>query len=410
VGRWGFIKVKIKFWNYLPLFFLLCFSGNPLLTQQDFSKEIFVIYFLIFGSYVTLRKALQLDKQARVYLFILILAILVISFAQYKKLGFVSYPSVIALIIKILLALLTILYYKKKNIDLIYVYIVLLKWLVILSIPFFVFNQYKEFGLSTNNNNIKSIGIYSFISYDPNYDYSYSILRNPGMFWEPGAFAGYLLLALVFIAIKNTKFSFVNYKKESIWIILGIITTMSTTGFIVLSIMMIFFVMQYFNKTKFILIPTSFIVIFFVYSNLVFMQTKIETQYGQALNLRIGDLSNSRFGSIIMDAYYIKEEPIIGNGTYVNTRFRFHPEIRGSIGHGNGMSNFIACWGIPLFIFWCVSVFYFSIKKTSKKSISLVILLIILLILQGEQFLDYPIFLMFFTLPYTYIKFNNKRD
>jgi flagellar biosynthesis protein FliQ len=401
------IKSKITIRDYLPLFFLLCLSGNPLFTQQDFSKHILVIYFLTFGFYILLSKSLQLDKRARVYLFGLILSILVISFAQDMKLGFVSYPSVIAIIIKILLALLTILYYKNKKIDLLDIYVKLLAWLVILSLPFFLISQYREFGLLTNNINIKSIGIYTFISYDPNYDFTYGIIRNPGMFWEAGAFAGYLLLALVFVAIQNKKFTIVNYKKEVFWIILGVITTMSTTGFLVLSVIIIFFAMEHFNKGKLLFIPASIITVIFIYSNFTFMQNKIEAQYEQALNLRLGDLSNSRFGSLIMDAYYIKEEPIIGNGTYIDTRFRFNPEVTGSIGNGNGMSNFMACWGIPLFMYWLVCVFYFSIKATRNKHLSFIIPLIILLILQGEQFLDYPIFLMFFTLPYT--NFINKR-
>ena len=395
----NYFKYKITIWNYLPLFFLLFLSGNPLITQQDFSKHILVIYFLIFGFYILLSKSLQLDKRARVYLFGLICTILVLSFAQDMKLGFASYPSVFALIIKILLALLTILYYKKRNIDLLESYIILLVFIVILSIPFFIINQFVQFGLPTNNINIKSIGIYTFIAYDPNYDFTYGIIRNPGMFWEAGAFAGYLLLALVFVAMKNKGFIIGNYKKEVFGLIIGIITTMSTTGFIVLSIIIIFFAMEHFNKGKLLFIPAAIITVIFAYSSFTFMQTKIEAQYKQALNLRLGDLSNSRFGSLIMDAYYIKEEPIIGNGTYIDTRFRFNPEVTGSIGNGNGMSNFMACWGIPLFMYWLVCVFYFSIKTTRKRYLSFIISLIILLILQGEQFLNFPMFLMFFVLP-----------
>jgi hypothetical protein len=129
------------------------------------------------------------------------------------------------------------------------------------------------------------------------------------------------------------------------------------------------------------------------------MQSKIESQFEQALNMRLGDMSNSRFGSLIMDTYYIKEHPIIGNGTNINTRYKYNMEVLDDIGNGNGMSNFIATWGIPLFLIWFYYLYKFVYGTTNSKSISFGILLIILLILQGEQFLNFPMFLMFFVLP-----------
>ena len=390
---------KIKLKNYLPLFILLSFSGNPFFTVQDFSKPLLVIYTLIFGIYIFSKIKLKLDRRIVKHISLLIMIIIIIVIAQYIVLGFVSYLSLGAIIIKILLALFTVLFYSSNKIDVLDIYINILSLLVILSLPFFLINQFGQFGLPTNNIFLKSIIIFTSTPYNPDYDFTYGIIRNPGMFWEAGAFAGYLLLALVFVAIQNKEFIIGNYKREIFWIILGIITTMSTTGFIILSILIIFFAMQHFKKGKLILIPASIITVLFVYSNFTFMQSKIEYQFEQALNMRLGDMSNTRFGSLIMDAYYIKEHPLIGNGTNINTRYKYNLEVLDDIGNGNGMSNFIATWGLPLFLIWSYYVYKFTFNKTNSKSITLGILIIIFLILQGEQFLNFPMFLMFFVLP-----------
>lgn len=405
----NFNKSNIKIINYLPLFFLLCLSGNPLFANQDFSKPLLVIYTLIFGVYVLSISSKKLDKKFFNYALIVILIIIITAIAQKFVLGFVSYLSVGAIITKILLALFTVIYYKQKKINILDIYIKILTLLVILSLPFFLINQFVQFGLPTNNIFLKSIIVFTSTPYNPDYDYTYGIIRNPGMFWEAGAFAGYLLLALVFVAIQNKGFIIGNYKKEVFWTILGIITSMSTTGFVVLSIMIVFFAAQHFKRGKLLVIPASIITVIFIYSNFTFMQSKIETQYEQALNMRLGDYSNSRFGSLIMDAYYIKEHPIIGNGTNINTRYKYNMEVLDDIGNGNGMSNFIATWGIPLFLIWFYYLYKFVYGTTNSKSISFGILVIILLILQGEQFLNFPMFLMFFVLP-PFIIVNKKNN
>lgn len=402
-------KLHIKLISYLPLFFLLCLSGNPYFTNQKFAKPILVIYTLIFGMNVLFISSKNLDKKFFNYALITILIVIITAIAQKFVLGFVSYLSVAAIITKILLALFTVIYYNQKRINIFDTYIKIFTFLVIMSFPFFLINQFVQFGLSTNNIFLKSIIIFTFTPNNPDYDFNYGIIRNPGMFWEAGAFAGYLLLAIVFIIIQNKKFIIHKYKKEFFWIVLGIITTMSTTGYIILGIIFIILVIQHFKKGKFILVSSAIITVIFVYSNFAFMQSKIEAQYEQALNLRLGDYSNTRFGSLIMDAYYIKEHPIVGNGTNISTRYKYNLEVIDDIGNGNGMSNFIASWGLSLFLFWLYCSYKFVIIKTNSKSLAFGILFIILLILQGEQFLNFPIFLMFFVLP-SYVNFYKKNN
>jgi hypothetical protein len=80
----------------------------------------------------------------------------------------------------------------------------------LISLPFWVVNQIGFYGLETESISRKSLLFYTSFRLIP----GRLIVRNSGMFWEPGAFAGYLILALVFIALKNRKFEIGPYKKE----------------------------------------------------------------------------------------------------------------------------------------------------------------------------------------------------
>jgi hypothetical protein len=133
-----------------------------------------------------------------------------------------------------------------------------------------------------------------------------------------------------------------------------------------------------------------------------FLKEKIERQYSQAIEMDEDDVSANRMGALIMDLQYIRSQPLIGNGLHVKTRFRYHPQVKGDIGHGNGMSNFMASWGIPFFLFWLFCVFKFSKQVSHSPQTAAIALIIIVLLLQGQQYLNYPLFISFFFLPFVY--------
>jgi len=396
------MKIKgIRIIDILPLFFLLLLSGNPVFSSGKYPKEILVIYSVFFIIYALSLIKWKLKKPVIDSIFQILIFIAVLVIFQRIILGFVSYPGVFALILKILLGLFTFLYYKKKNIDFANTYIKLLAILSAISIPFFLINQFGYYGIKINEGLTKTFILYTSTQKSI-YDMS-PFVRNSGMFWEPGAFAGYLNLALLFVALKNRGFKIGNYSKEIIWITVGLITTMSTAGYLVFSLILIIYVLQNYRWGKFVLLPIVVLILFFAFSKFKFLGKKIESQFTQAVEMSGGKVSNTRFGSLVMDWQYIKARPLIGNGLSARTRYRFNPSVvlkEGNIGNGNGMSNFIAYWGIPFFLFWIFGFYKFSYKVSGSKKISLIVVLIVFLILQGEQFLNFPLFLAFFSIPY----------
>jgi hypothetical protein len=219
------------------------------------------------------------------------------------------------------------------------------------------------------------------------------------MFWEPGAFAGYLNIALLFMLIRNGSFIIGKYRREAMWIVIGIISTLSTMGYVVLACLVVFYIIQNYPLGRVLLLPVVLAISYYSYFKLPFLSEKIEEQYSVALEMSNEDISNQRFGAWKMDMQYITAEPVSGNGLHYTTRYRFHPWIDGDIGHGNGMSNFIVFWGIPFFLIWLWGAYYFAFRLTRSPRVALFFIVSLLLLLQGEQFLNFPLFLMFFITP-----------
>jgi hypothetical protein len=397
----------IKVANYLPLFLLLCFSGNPIITAMSYSKNLLVIYsfafiFYIFSFVNYNYLKIKIQQMLFVVLFIVFLAL-------YQKflIGFVSFPGVFALILKILLGLFTLIFYRVKRIGFMDSYIKIMAFLAIVSLPFFVLNQIGHWGIQLDNEFLKSFFFYTTYPVEISSDSFF--VRNSGMFWEAGAFAGYLLLALLFIVLKNRSITIGRYKKEVSCIIIGIITSQSTTGYFLLGIVILLFIWDRYRWSRVIVVPATLLLVFWGYNSISFLGDKVEDQYSNAVTLGENDVSNTRFGSLSMDMQYILSQPLTGNGLDVSTRFRLHPWVTEDLGNGNGMSNFLACWGIPFFLFWLYCVYRFAHIFTQKKSIILFFLIMLLLILQGEQFLNYPMFLIFFSMPGFYSNFSFRK-
>lgn len=391
-------RLSLFFKTYLPMFLMICFSGNPIITHMWYSNSLLVVYSMSLSIYVFYGIDQQMFRKATGVFIALIALIFLLAFFQKVILDFISFPGIFGYILKIILSLSTLLYYQKNKIDFIDTFIRTMAFLGIVSIPFWILNQFGFYGIATDGATRKSFLLYTSLRNSS----GRLFVRNSGMFWEPGAFAGYLLLGMVFIALKNRKFQIGPNIKEIILLLIGLITTMSTTGFIVFGTILIIYALQNYNYGKLIVIPLIFLFLNFIYFKLDFMKDKIEYQYSIATSMDENDVDPSRFGALVMDIQYIKSQPLIGNGLHVKTRYRFHPFIKGDIGHGNGMSNIMAIWGIPFFLLWLICCYSFFRKISHSFNTAIAALFLVLLLLQGEQFLNFPIYLSFFFLPFIY--------
>jgi hypothetical protein len=387
--------------SFILVFILLFFSGNPLA-------------FFLFGKYSSLIGLLftlsilnfnfKIDSVFLKKLKLYLLTICIIALLQFLTFNFFSTLAFGNLILKILMGGLIINYLKDSFS---YVFFRVIAILSLLSlIGFLIINKFGlDFPFVKTGLYYKSYIFYGSLSGE-------ALSRNCGMFWEPGAFAGILTLSLTLI-FKNLKYIWIHHKYFLFVIFLSILTTQSTTGYIVCFFIILFYFINLKNIIQSLILLFTFIFIsFYIFNKSDFLKNKVENQLVKAKSQRVGNFSNTRFGSLIFDWHYISKHPITGNGFNFKTRYADHQFLfRGAtdnsdvIGSGNGFSGFLASMGI-LFI----SFYFILLWKTSNflgNKFAFFICLIVFLNLQGEQFFNYPLYLSLPFLNFKKITTNN---
>lgn len=228
-------------------------------------------------------------------------------------------------------------------------------------------------------------------------------VRNSGMFWEPGAFQGYLVLALVFLAFVKHKIPRRQYIRSLQILCVALISTLSTTGYLALVLLPLLHYdwrAQSRKQSVFRILVGVYFVLpiligcgFYAYKALPFLGEKIHSQLN-TLNYREGRWYRGRLGSIVFDWEYIKRRPVTGWGLHTKTRYSLHPWMENSEGMGNGMSDFTAKFGVLGFFVWLIAVYRaFRPLGGGNRLTCFLVCGILLLELQGEVFLGYPFFL-----------------
>ena len=145
----------------------------------------------------------------------------------------------------------------------------------------------------------------SSVIYTQLYDVEHNLgltLRNCGPFWEPGAFQGFINLAL-FFDFYNHRSSGSFFSKESVVYIITILTTLSTGGYVTMFFIISCFIIQ--NRkisltTKLLFISISLIIFAYLFINIEFLGDKITrdaNSKGGRLSL---DFSNVDFIKILI--------------------------------------------------------------------------------------------------------------
>lgn len=220
----------------------------------------------------------------------------------------------------------------------------------------------------------------------------YSIGRNSGPFWEPGAFGGFLLVALLFNIIKTKKLN----NKKNIIFILAIVSTFSTASYFVLFVLMIFyFFMNKKLRYKIVFIPLIITSAIFAYNELDFLKLKFERSLELSRNVGQTYGVRTRFSSAMLDWDSLKKSPIFGMGRRIETRFSGidDPYLRH---RNNGISYLLVVYGPVIFIFYFFLVFksfkYLCARFYFNPKFAYYSLIIILLMGFSESYFLRPFF------------------
>ncbi len=383
---------------YLYTFLFAAMSGNPLFSiSGDSSKYIFIAFVLVLVA--KHHTYFNLNKGIIYYRFFVFYALIFLF--QKLVLGFVSFPSTIAFMARITLGYI-IIRHIGQNFKYAFFQII------------FIVSLISLFGFSWNalGMDIPAISVVETTAqYSDNSSRNIILFnqhadghRNSGMFWEPGAFACYICLAFLFY-LGNMRTLLKLHKWKVIIILVALITTYSTTGYIVLFIIGIATIyIEYKKKYGAFVLPillTFGLIAYLTYENTEFMKDKMDTQVAAASQRDEGEFAPDRMSALLFDLHYIGKHPLVGNGMHASTRFADHPALqKEDLGHGNGFSDFLASMGVLSFLFYL-----FYIVRYNKNHPAIFVICIIFL-LQGEPLLNYPLFLC---LPFVFIYDENNR-
>lgn len=367
--------------SYFLILLLLFFSGNPLMSFL-FGKFGTLIGLIL--TFLLIHKNINLEKNFFKLYKIIAVTIFFISVCQFLVLDSVSWLGMLNLASKFLLGGIIINHLKHKFI---WFFFKVVADLSVISLIFYLIVNIMKVNLPYIDLGFDhgSYIIYTAI-------FNHDLIRNCGMFWEPGAFAGILTLCLA-LNFNNLRYYWNNHRYRLMFIILALITSQSTTGYLVGFIIFLFI---FINGKNFFIVPLFFIVVIYIYQTNDFLSDKIRGQLEFAQDQDIGEFSNTRFGSAIFDWHYIQKHPLIGNGFDEKTRYSDHQYLfnkvnNDGIGSGNGFTGTLASLGV-LFVF---SFFYYLWKALVMHNIMyrFLILTVIILNLQGEQWFNFPLYL-----------------
>ncbi len=223
--------------------------------------------------------------------------------------------------------------------------------------------------------------------------------RNSSFFWEPGAFAAHILLALFFLIFKNG----VTDKVSIMILSLALLSTQSTMGITVLLFLIIGYLFTVRNY-RLLLLMTFFIFgsLFFLDPNIL-IDTKAISQFVELsdvdfeIDLARG-LYSSRLGNVFLMWDSFKSSPFFGSGLITEIKlgsFSYLLHDVQFIGIGNGLMDLLSSFGLIFFGLWGWLVYHRISGFFDDKSRGVVFFLILLSILFSEPIHNLPVFYFF---------------
>lgn len=328
---------KRKFTDYTLLYMLVALSGIPFFDGDVLLVGCFGLVVLIFF--------LRREGIHKFYIFVA-LAFLTMIFLHGLRFHYiVPYSTIVGLIIKLSLGYFVVVMLKEKftsyYVNFIYISSIIsfFFFIPLLISPAFdnIFSSIaltSPFGGSSRG---------SLIIYNLNLDRPEGLYRNCGPFWEPAAFGGFLMVAFMMNLARTNSLK----DKKSIILLITLISTFSTTVFVVLAFLL--FCYFFFNQSlgiKLTIVPIMAIGFYLAFFKIDFLYEKImlEIEKGdKEENMRAYESAgHSRLSSAIADFKEFSEYPVIGRGLYDPTFFD-KSDLKA---RHNGLSKFIAQFGI----------------------------------------------------------------
>lgn len=195
---------------------------------------------------------------------------------------------------------------------------------------------------------------YVIQSYSTTIINGHTISRNCGFAWEPGSFSSYLSIAIfvnLFISPDKTK------GRKRFWVLLlALLSTMSTTGYVLLSLLLVYYLFNQEFKKIILMIPVMAAVLIAFFS-LPFMKDKIVelVKEPRGINNLLYDsyrresaVTPQRFSSLIITLIDFKDNPLLGIAAHADEQWT--RRAGSNISTVSGIGNLLAQFGLVGFI------------------------------------------------------------
>jgi len=237
------------------------------------------------------------------------------------------------------------------------------------------------------------------------------VLRNSGPTGEPGEFAGYLILAMIFELVLTKQF----WTKNNILFFIALLTTFSTAGYMGFFILISAHYLLFGNKTKrLILFPLSVLLIMGVYYKFEFMYQKVDIQMKMVTSAKsIENIPRTaRIPNLVRNTEDSFDNPIFGKGRSFETRYGSNYKNLKAQSISNNIGNFPVQFGWPFFLFYSFlmimgfKALLFRYKMDSKYAYVFLLIIYTMAIAQG--FLMTSVFISLIYLRGVYPSLSNK--
>ncbi len=218
-------------------------------------------------------------------------------------------------------------------------------------------------------------------------------LRNSGFMWEPKGFANFVTIAIIFRLFMN---NLVLYDKKILVLILAVISTFSTTGILVLFLILTFY---FINKKAIVLLsifPIFLIISYSLFINSEILYKKIlyeislENEYKMLLDKKDYEsdvYSLGRTGSLLVDFNDFLKKPIFGYGF---TRENRTQSAYVKLVRVNGFSDLLAVYGLGIFLFFYRYYVFLKLLNTKKYKFLSILLISIICIYFASTLTGHP--------------------
>jgi hypothetical protein len=182
------------------------------------------------------------------------------------------------------------------------------------------------------------------------------MFRNAGFAHEPGGFA----VALVYAIVTNTLRNSVLFSKKNVFLMICMVTTFSSAGYMSLYIILLWSMLSIRASTlvKFNMVIAGLVVIAYSFISLDFMSSKIADQYEVGTQMDLTENTDGRIFASRKALYVLGTYPLFGRG-FITASKVDDPASKEAVGYG--FPSFASQIGLPLFF-----IFLFLSYKSLK--------------------------------------------